>query len=82
MGCGFAISPVVGVMTQDESNKKRDSIYIYIWRIRDFSPPPTLGQPVHYEARLGTPPPFLGSRNTKKHVLEVNWMGITGYLPL
>ena len=57
-------------------------IYIYIYGEYVISPPPTPGQPVHYEARLGTPPPILGSGDTKKHVLEVNWMGITGYLPL
>ena len=28
------------------------------------------------------PPPILGSGNTKKHVLEVNWTVISGYLPL
>ena len=31
MGCGFAISPVVGVMTQDESKKKGLYIYLYIY---------------------------------------------------
>ena len=30
MGCGFAISPVVGVMTQDES-KKKETLYIFIY---------------------------------------------------
>ena len=30
MGCGFAISPVVGVMTQDESKKKK-GLYIYLY---------------------------------------------------
>ena len=30
----------------------------------------------------GTPPPILGSGNTKKHVLEVNWIVISGYLLL
>ena len=64
--------------------KKRRSFYIiniYIRRIRNF-PPPTLGQPVHFGTRLGTPPPILGSGNTKKYVLEVNWMVISGYLNL
>ena len=28
------------------------------------------------------PPPILGSGNTKKHVLEVNWIVISGYLLL
>ena len=27
---------------------------------------------------VGTPPPILRSGNTKKHVLEVNWMVISG----
>ena len=31
---------------------------------------------------VGTRPPILGSGNTRKHVLEVNWMVISGYLPL
>ena len=32
MGCGFAISPVVGVMTQDESKKKKKgTLYIFIY---------------------------------------------------
>ena len=30
MGCGFAISPVVGVMTQDES-KIKVTLYIFIY---------------------------------------------------
>ena len=30
MGCGFAISPVVGVMTQDES-KIKGTLYIFIY---------------------------------------------------
>ena len=31
VGCGFAIGPVVGVMTRDESKIKGNSIYIYIY---------------------------------------------------
>ena len=30
----------------------------------------------------GNHPPILGLGYTKKHVLEVNWMVISGYLPL
>ena len=30
MGCGFAIGPVVGVMTRDES-KKKGTLYIFIY---------------------------------------------------
>ena len=30
----------------------------------------------------GDPPPILGPGSTKKHVSEVHWMVISGYLPL
>ena len=35
-------------------------IYIYIYGLYAHPPPPTLGQPVHCGARLGTPPLFWG----------------------
>ena len=38
-----------------------------MWIIRRF-PPPTLGQPVHYGARVGTPPPYYGVGKTQKNM--------------
>ena len=40
------------------------------------------GHQVGFGRDGGNQPPILGSGNTKKHVLEVNWMVISGYLPL
>ena len=40
------------------------------------------GSPVGFGTEVGTPPPISRTGNTEKHVLEVNWMGISGYLPL
>ena len=74
---------LVGPFEEEPRIRRGGLRYIYIYMANtQFSPPPTLGQPVHCGARLGTPPPILGSGNTKHHVLEVNWMVIGGYLPL
>ena len=57
--------------------------YIYIYGQYAHSPPPHPGPTGALWGKVRyPPPPILGSGNTKKHVLEVNWMVISGYLPL
>ena len=57
-------------------------IYIYIWHMFTNIPTSVQGHRGGLGWGVGTPPPILGSENTKKHVLEVNWMVISGYLPV
>ena len=49
---------------------------VTVWALgRNEGPPP----PLFWGRACG---PILGLGNTKKHVLEVNWMVVSGYLPL
>ena len=55
---------------------------IYVWHIFGSMPTRVQGWTGGLGEGCSPPPPILGSANTKKHVLEVNWMVISGYLPL
>ena len=54
-------------------------IYIYIWHMLTNVSTRVQGHRGGLGWGVGTPPPILRSGNTKKHVLEVNWMVISGY---
>ena len=53
--------------------------YIYIWHMLTNVSTRVQGHQGGLGWGVGTPPPILRSGNTKKHVLEVNWMVISGY---